>query len=314
MKKALTLILWLGMILSVSAQLDTSRNIYRKPMLGGHAFHMNDQAKSPFIKTYLAGSIGMGNTGTMYFSGYIVGDKVILDFSGQLMFFNAGLEYQQRVNDWLAIYFNYGLVGRVGSDVSTILVDGLNSLSGGSIGWLIRLYHNDRFQLSGTLYLQNLSGSFVDIVGYINDLLDSVPNPEITKNIPVMNGGVGLKGAWAASQTIGVLFETDFLYGESFVRGVNSFFTGISLSGDVDFNPRYQVPVGLNFGYAFSSRPENTLLEFDHTNIFHLRIGYTGSSDFDVGLQFSFYRYELTNIEERRPWVKNTSLGFRLYF
>ncbi len=314
MKKALVAILWLSMTAGVFAQVDTVNNKYRKPMLHDHPFQMADRAKGPFIQSYLTGSIGLGQTGTMTITGLEVGDVVILDFTGELMFGSANLEYQQRVNDWLAIFFTYDLMGRVGLDVSTILVDGVNTLSGASIGWLFRLYHSDKFQLAGTMYLENLSGSFVDVVGYINDVIDSVPDPRVTRNIPVMNGGVGVKGAWAISKTVGMLFETDFLYGESFVRGVNSFFTGISLTGDVDFNPHYHVPVGVDFGYSYSSKPQNTLLEFDHTNIYYFRVAYTGSNDFDVGLQFSFYRYELNNIEQRRPWVKNTSLGFRLYF
>ncbi len=306
-------LLWL-LWLPAGAQTDTAACRYKKPMLNDHPFHISDAARSPFIKTYLAGAIGMGSTGDMSLPGLQVGDKTILQFTGELLFLNGGLDYRQKVNDWLAFFVSYELVGRVGDDIDMMLVDGLNSLSGGDVGWLFRLYHNDKFLLSGTLFLQNMSGSFFDIVGYINDLLDSVPNPQATKNIPVMNGGLGLKGAWAPNQTFGLLFETNFLYGESFARGVKDFFMGLTVSGDVDFNPRYKVPVGINFGYTYSSEPKNTLLEFDNTNILHLRIAYTGSCDYNVGLQFSFFKYELANIEKRRPWVTNTSLGFRLYF
>ena len=302
------------LLLPAPAQIDTSDCRYKKPMLNDHPFHLSEGARSPFIKTYLAGTIGLGSTGNMIVPGLSVGDNIILEFSGELMFVNGGLDYRQKVNDWLAFFLSYELMGRVGTDVSMVLVDGLNSLSGGDIGWLFRLYHDDKFQLSGSLSLQNMSGSFFDIIGYINDVLDSVPNPQATKNIPVMNGGVGFKGAWAPNETFGLLFATDFLYGESFSRGVKDFFMGLSLTGDVDFNPRYEVPVGLNFGYTYSSKPEHTMLEFHSTNILHLRIAYTGSCDYNVGLQFTFYKYELANIEKRRPWVRNTSLGFRLYF
>ncbi len=295
-------------------QVDTSGCKYKKPILLGHPYHLSDRVSSPFIKTYLFGSIGLGTTSMMNVPGLEVGGREILAFTGQLMFLSANLQYQQKVNDWLAIFFNYKLVGRVGSDVGMILVDGFNSLSGADLGWLFRLYHNERFQLSGTMFLQNMSGSFVDIVGYINDLLDSVPNPKATKNIPVMNGGLGFNGAWTLNETVGLLFETRFLYGESFVRGVHSFFMGLGVAVDLDFNPKYGVPVGVNAGYAYSSEPENTLLEFNNTNILDVRIAYTGSCDFDVGLQFSFYRYELQNIEVRRPWVMNTALGFNMYF
>ncbi len=298
-----------------AAQEDTLCPSSRKPVLNGHPFHFGDGVEqSPFTVSYLAGSIGIGNTGTMTLPGIVVGEEEILSFTGELTFFNASLDFRQRVNDWLAFFISYQLMGRVGTDVPTLLVDGLNSLSGGEIGWLVRFCHRDRFILSGTLNLQNMSGSFFDIVGYINDLLDSVPNPKASDRVPVMNGGVGLKAAWSPNASVGFLADADLLYGESFVRGANDFYLSFGLMADIDLMPEYHVPLGFNLGYTFSSMPEHTLMEFDHTNILGLRFEYTGSGDYDVGLQFSFYRYELDNIEVRRPWVKNTALNFRLYF
>ncbi len=301
--------------LSMTAQTDTVVCSVRKPVLKGHSYHFGEKVgESPFLNSYLAGSIGLGNTGTMNIPGIIVGEQEILSFLGELTFFNAYLDYRQRVNDWLALFVTYQLVGRVGTDVPSILVDGLNSLSGGSIGWLFRVYHTDRFLLTGSLSLQNMSGSFFDIVGYINDLLDSVPDPQASQRIPVMNGGLGWKAAWTLNESVGFLTDGDIFYGESFVRGARDIYFSFGIAVDIDLKPEYNVPLGFNMGYTFSSLPQNTLMEFDHTNILSLRFVYTGSNDYDLGLQFSFYRYELDNIEVRRPWVRNTALNFRMYF
>ena len=73
--------------------------------------------------------------------------------------------------------------GRIGTDMATIMADGVNTLSGGDIGWLIRIYKTDKFNLSATANVQNLTGNVINVSGYFEDIINNNPNPALTKKV-----------------------------------------------------------------------------------------------------------------------------------
>lgn len=299
---------------SILAQNDTSDIVLKKPMLNGHSFNSVYTTKSAFIKTYLDAELGIGSTGFLTLPGLKIGDVEILGFTGSVAFATANVSYQQKINDWLAFNLALNVGGRLGTSISTILVDGVNTFSGGSLGWVFRIVKRQKLQMTGDLFVKNLSGSFINILGYVNDIIDSVPHPSVIKNIPVLNVGIGTQGAWAINETWGVQFGADLSYGESFNRGQNNLFSSFNLTGDMDLMPRHNIPLGFALGYMLTSNPEKTYLEFIYTSVFSGKIAYTGSSDFELGLQFIMNKVQLSTQVKKRPMILKAQIDFKLYF
>ncbi len=313
-RKISIFILFLAGFGFVFAQNDTSKIVLKKPMLNGHSFCSFNTTNSAFIKTYLDATMGIGSTGLIELPGIPIGDNEILAFKGKVAFMNVQVKYQQKFNDWLALYATMSIGGRLGTSISTILVDGVNTYNGGSIGWLFRVVKKQKFQMTGNLFVKNLGGNFINLIGYINDIIDDVPNPEVVKYVPVLNAGIGVQGSYAFNETFGLQFSTDISYGESFNRGESDVFSSFSLVGDMDLMPRHQIPVGFGLGYTITSNPETTYLNFIYTNIFSAKFAYTGSSDFEIGLQFTLNTVEVSSSLDKNPMLFKTQLGLRFYF
>ncbi len=299
---------------NVFAQNDTTKIVLKKTMLNGHVFTSINTSKSASINTYLNTELGVGNTGTLNLPGIKIGDYEILSFTGSVTFITAEVDYRQQINDWLALRLGISMGGRMGSNMPTILVDGLNTFNGGSIGWDFRLAQKQKFQMAGSVFLKNISGSFIDIAGYVKDLINDVPFAAVVKNVPVLTVGVGGQGAWAFNKTFGLQFGADFSYGESFNRGEKSFYTSFNISGDMDLMPKRNIPLGFAIGHSISSNPEDTYLELIYTNIYSFKIAYTGSSDFDLGIQFLTNRVKLSEAIDNDPMIFKTQLDFKFYF
>ncbi|MCK5730362.1 MAG: hypothetical protein KAH68_04775 [Draconibacterium sp.] len=299
---------------NVLAQNDTTKIILKKSMLNGHIFNSINTSKSAFINTYLNTELGFGNTGNLDLPGIVIGDNEILSFNGSVTYITVNLDYRQKINDWMAFRLSMSLGGRIGSNISTILVDGLNTYGGVIVGWDFRLVQKQKFQMAGSVFVKNITGSFIDIAGYVNDIIHNAPFPEPVRNIPVLTFGIGNQCAYAFNKTYGMQFGVDFSYGESFNRSEQNFYSSFNISGDMDLMPKKQIPLGFAVGYEISSNPEDTYLEFIHTNIFSGKIAYTGSSDFDLGLQFIMNRVKLSDAITDNPMSVKTQLDFKFYF
>jgi len=300
-----------GIIAAQSA--DPAPEKERSPSLNGHKFLTSTYMRSSFVSTSFMSHVGFGTTSLLEVPGLEIGDYEIFRFQGQIVFFDLDVEYQQRFTPWLAMYFSMKVSGRAGTDVSTMLVDGVNALSGGDIGWLINIMQTEKFNLSGTVSLANLSGSFINISQYIEEIVDDEPYPTLTKTVPSLIAGVGLRSAYAFNPAFGLQANLDYGYGESFERDLTRSFFKLGLMGDVDFNPKRNVPLGLGLGYTLSSAPEVVMNEGGSSNLFLGRIGYTGSDDFELGLQITYYDLNLTRVEGK-SFVTKAMLSFKFYF
>lgn len=304
----------IGVYGSVFAQNDTTKIVLKKSMLNGHIFNSINTSKSAFINTYLNTEISIGSTSNLDLPGINIGDHKIFSFTGSVAFITTNIDYRQKINDWLVLRLAMSVGGRIGSNMSTILVDGLNTFVGSSVGWDFRLVQQQKFQMAGSVFFKNIDGSFIDIAGYIRNLIDDNPFAEAVKNIPVLTAGLGAQGAYAFNKTYGLQFGADFSYGESFDRNEKSFFSSFNISGDMDLMPKKRIPIGFAVGYEISSNPEDTYLEFIYTNIYSGKIAYTGSSDFDLGIQFISHRVKLSERIEKNPMIVKTQLDFKFYF
>jgi len=269
--------------------------------------------RSSFINTSLQADLGFGITSVITVPGIDIGEYNILAFKGQLMFFDVDACYQQRFTPWLAMFMSLKVAGRLGTDMSTIVADGVNTLGGGDIGWLIRIAHTDRLNLSGAVSLTNITGNFINVSEYLEEVINNEPYPSVTKTVPAMFASLGLRGAYAFNPSYGLQANLAYGYGESLERGSSQGYFAIGVLGDLDFNPRRQVPIGLALGYTLSSAPTIVMSDGGPANLFLGKIAYTGSDDFDLGLQFTYYNITLRRVDDR-PYVSKIMLNLKFYF
>ncbi|MCD4735499.1 MAG: hypothetical protein K8R53_05615 [Bacteroidales bacterium] len=283
------------------------------PALNGHSFPSFSYIRSSFINTSLVADIGFGTTSRLKIPGISIGDYEIFSFSGRILFLNVGVQYQQRFTPWLAFNASFRLAGRVGTNMSTILADGVNTISGGEIGWLFRILHKQRFNLSGSLNVRNMVGSFINVKQYFEEVINNNPFPSLTKKVPAMSIGGGLQGAYAFSPVFGIQFFSEYAYGESFERQKTKGFFASGIVGDVDFLPNHKVPIGLALGYTATSAPEIVLSDGGFSNVFMFKIGYTGSEEFELGLQYIYFNTRLLSVD-KKPFISKTMLLLKFYF
>lgn len=300
-------------VATTHAQADGSNPDTKIPTLYDHSFLSMGNYSTSFIFTSLQANLGFGSTSTITVPGISIGDNELLSFQGKIMFFDMNVRYQQRFTPWLALYISFGMGGRVGTSMSTILVDGVNTLSGGSIGWRIRIMKSQRFNLSTSIRLVNLTGNFINVSEYFDDLINNVPNPTVYKTVPSLTIGAGLAGAYAFSPTFGLQFHGEYAFGESFVRETNRGYMSVGVMGDVNFRHAHDVPIGIGLGYSLTSEPEVVMSEGGVSNLFSAKVGYTGSDDFELGLQYNYYNTDVKSVDETL-YVATIGLSLKFYF
>ncbi len=312
-KHVIPFILSLVLCTGIAAQDQAPLPKEKMQVLGGHTFPSILGLRSSFVNTSLMAGMGFGNTSPLKISGIIIDDREILSFEGQMLFYDMNVRYQQRFTPWLALQLSFLVAGRTGTDMSTIMADGVNTLNGGEIGWLVRFLRTDRLNLSANVNVSNLTGNFINVKDYFSDLINNVPDPSITRKVPAMNIGAGVSGAYAFSPAFGLQFNAEYAFGESFERRKNQGYFLATVAGDADFNPRYDVPVGLALSYTLTSAPEIVLSDGGISNVTALKVGYTGADDFELGLQYNYYDVEIRSVDDK-PFVGKVMLQMRFYF
>ncbi len=290
-----------------------NKNQIKVPVLNGHHFLTASHFKSSFINTSLQANLGFGATSVLDIPGIKVGDYHIFGFKGRIMFFNAHVEYQQRFTPWMAMYFTYDMTGRVGTDMSMILADGVNTMSGGEIGIILRLMQSKKLNLSTKINAQNLTGNFINVLEYVEEIIDNNPNPSVIKKVPAMSLEVGLLGAYAFNPTYGIQFHGEVGYGESFERGSSDAYISGGFSAEADLRPSTEIPLGFGLGYSISSAPEVVMNNDGYSNLINAKVGYTGSKEFELGLQYTLYNIHINSIDDD-GYINNIMLMLKFYF
>ncbi len=279
------LFLFTGFYLSYAQ--DSGR---KKFSINGHEFLTSKSIKSAKIETILLSNLSYGSTGQLNSKGIIIDDKEYLSFSGSLLYAGGNFDYQQKINDWFAIYLKLHFLGRLGTQIPTILAEGINTASGFEIGWLGKIYEHKKGYLSGSLFSSRNMGSLIDFTGFIEDIIDEIPNPKIIDVVPVSRLGAGLHYAHAFSETWGTQLELNYFYGETLARNTTSSKVDLGIYVDANFYPKKQIPLGIGMGYNFTSMPESLYRNDKAANIYNLHIAYTKASDFELGLEITYHK------------------------
>ena len=300
-------------LLFVSATIVGQETDSKREMLNGHTFQSSSYFRTSFISTHLEANVGFGSTPALKIKGIFIDDEEILSFEGKVAFVDVAVTYQQRFTPWLAMYLKSNLAGRLGTDMSTIVADGVNTMTGFRIGWLMRVYHNKKLNLSVNVHVANVTGNFINVAQYIKDKINDVPNASVSKKVPILVVDVGFIGAYAFNPTYGIQFFSDLAYGESFERGRSQGYFSAGVLADMDFKPKFNVPIGLALGYVATNDPESISEDSGFSSIFIGKIGYSASKEFELGLQFSYFDVILRSVEGK-SYVTKFMLTLKFFF
>lgn len=179
--------------------------------------------------------------------------------------------------------------------------------------WTIKLNEKEKYQLSGAVLVSNTSGSFIDFVQYIDDLDNNNPNPSISRSVPSTNSGIGLRYAYGLSAMFGLTLSGDIRYGEALIRGNAGFTHRLGMVVDMDLYPKTKIPIGMALSVLNTSIPENVFNETKSSNSGSLKIAFTGSPDFSLGVNINYQVFPVSYTEDKLN-VIGAIINTRYYF
>ena len=285
----------------------------KRPYLGDHGFIPVTYSDMPFTNTYLSIITGFGQTTDLVHQIGSIGNYQPRGLAGEVTFVNMGFSYHQQVRDWLAAYISFGISARISTEMLSILSQGYNTLNSFDIGWHIKLLEGRKYALSTIFELQNHQGNFINVLEYLKDIINNNPNPSINENIPVLAFATGLRFAYGLSDLIGFRVSTNLAYGQSYKRGENGFSFNAGGGIDLDFYPRYSLPIGVVLYYTISSMPDFVYVENEQAQMIRAKIAYTRSKEFSFGLEYSYMKVPLLNQQENTS-LQSAAITIRFYF
>lgn len=285
-----------------SANQDTNSEI-TLPVLNNHKFIVNNHVRSPFIKTYFNNTLGVGTALDLQVPILDINGEPAIGLRGNLYFIGINFEYQYAVNDWLAVFTNFGIVSRIGDGAQAILAQGINATNTFELGWLMRVFETDRSLLSASVNLWNNSGTVINIYDYLKRIIDEggiSPDNELIISRNFVQLGVGLRYAWAINDLFGLNALGEFAYGESVDRrNEREIFYNLAISSDFDLMKISNVPIGFSLGLKLSSflSGSDTSIKGNISSIF-LKTAYTGEDDFLIGIDLFWRRMPMGQIDQ----------------
>jgi hypothetical protein len=284
-----------------------------RPHLAGHSFVENNLVTSPFVRTFVSNTLGLGKIHNLDIPVQDIDGEPVTGLTGDLMLAILSLEYQYAIREWIALRVSFNMVGRLGTDVGALLSEGVTMTSGFELGWLVRLREGEKTSLGLDLAISNRSFTGINISKFIDDILADQPASLVSK-APSMRGYGGIRYAWAASSLVGVTANGILGYGESLDRTQSSqTFGRLGAAVDFDIAGATSLPLGAVLGYSFDTFPEftNDVSDGLHTGL--IRISYMGREDFLLSLDFG---WEVFSSNAETKDVKGSTLGFemRYYF
>ena len=318
----LLIILQLNMKVLYGQEISDIENVNPKsnytviPVLGEHKFMANSIVKDPFFKTYIRNSVGIGQALDLDIPIVEIGENQVLGLRGDLVFASLDFEYQHAVKDWLAVWGRFNILARIGNDTQALLSTGITAGTGFEFGWLFKLMKKDNTMLSLSLSLENGNATIINLLKYINKIIDDdySYNNSLVNNVQSLRGGSALRFAWSVSKLFGFYATGELLYGQSAeVRGESQFFYNIGGVLDFDLNAVSDLPFGILVGYSQTNLQSSSDKTTGDLSTLFFRIGYNKTSDFSIGIESSFNKIPVEMIDQTIN-AGLTKIMLRYYF
>jgi hypothetical protein len=256
------------------------------PQMHGHEFVQLPLVGLPFVNSTFHTRLGVSSTNgiTIPLPDFL--PDTLRGLTGELVYVNLAFKYNQRIKDWISFYAEVNINVRSGTELGSIISEGINTLTGGKTGVVFRLLEKPRHYLSGSVEVSNYDANIIDIGQFVKDIIENNPDPSITKDAPALSVGIAARYAFAWTKVIGVVANGRLLYGENIVRGDDAFRAEVSTAVDLNFKSK-GVPLGLVIGYQLTSAPEIVYVEDELARTAAFKLAYTGAPNFLVGIEIN---------------------------
>ncbi len=204
---------WLAGAAADAGAQQRSESLQRQ-FRGGHRFIHNALVPSPNISSFVRASLSFGESPAPQVPIFVIGGVDLSSLQGDLLFAGMDFEYQHAVKSWIAVRARFRMIARLGNEVSSLLSAGVTASTGFELGWLVKLVRTDRLMLSGSLEVSSNKTTILDLLGFVEDVLDTVP-ARLVRNTPSARGGAGLRFAYGVSPLFGFTTFVSGGYGES---------------------------------------------------------------------------------------------------
>jgi len=315
----LTMIVFLPAVstYSLRGQVDSGRSTIQGPRLGEHLFSPLAGRPNPFIRTVTTVNTGGGISTTLRLPVVELGDVATIAPVGGLAVAVLTARHEQAIKDWFSVHGELQVVGRLGTNVVSLLAQGVNTAIAFELGWNVRILENDRWSIVTGLRLRDGSFTSIDVRRFAEGLIDSgyvTENNRLLDTKPVMRASIDVRPAWTISRAFGLYSVLNFGVEEPRVRGGNY---GTIVDGLValsaDWNPVIEVPIGTTVGIEYRQTSEIAASGDGAAKNIFLRLGYTGADEFGLGAQVLLNILPLEGVEDQVTFM-TAVIDMRFYF
>jgi hypothetical protein len=202
----------------------------------------------------------------------------------------------------------------LGSDFGTLIKQGVNYATVFDIGWMVRVYREEKLAVSASFQVTNGDYSFISISNFVNDIIDDIPGASIILSNNSLYGLGGVRAAYGVNNLLGFNIVADLGYGETIQRELdNKWFTILGFNADLNFSNYINTPIALSLGYLYSTYPENNEDVIFSNNIIITELSYIGRTNFILGLEFAFSKEQIKS-DQSTVWLNTTMFSMRYLF
>ena len=285
------------------------------PRLGEHTFVPNRLIRSPFVQSYIRSTTGIGTSSKVQVPLITLPDSTVLDLETSVTAATISFEFQYAIKDWVAVWGNMQIIGRLGTSTEALLSEGITGVGSFELGWLFKLWEDERNSLSLDLYSQRNQGTFINLLDWLSGIIEDgalLPGNTLVRSRDSMRGVGALNYAHAFSPLLGLTAGAGLGYGEKLNRsGDNTFSHEIGTGLSCNLAATTSVPLGLFLGYSFSNVTVAGDGRSDNVQTLDLRINYMGFDDFVVGLDMGVTSTPVKGLDES---VKSSVVTFDLQY
>lgn len=284
----------------------------RIPTLNGHIFTPMIDSYSPFIATSIRMGIGIAQTEDIEYYAIRIGDYELLSLEGNILFSDMSVQYQQRIKNWLAIFAEYHFTARIGTEFSSLFIEGINTVNEFDLGWVMKVYQNEKHIISTHFSINNVTAKFMSFENVIGNITTD-STVALSQTIPSLIGAVGVRYAWVPNSIIGIGLLSEISYGEALTRSKTRFFFKLGPRIDIDLSSKTRIPLGIALNYYITTSPAFAQVKERNTQLLKLKLAYIGANDFIMGLGFAWGKIPV-NSTDRNLNASFGSLELNYFF
>lgn len=300
-----------------STDAPAERVVVKGPRLGEHLFSPLAGVQLPFIRTATTLNVGAGTSFGLQLPLFEVGGEPVYASVGELAVVGFTARHEQAIKPWISFYVALQLNGRLGTNVTSLLGQGINTVTGFDLGWNVRILEDDRWSIITGIGLEDGSYTTIDIQRWAEGIADS---GYVTASNQLFDTKPALKLQWTSSvahtfnRTLGLYGNVTAGVGEPKTRGGNyNLLLDALVALSVDWNPVIEIPVGTTVGVEYRENPEISGANEGAYKNMYLRLGYTGDDAFGLGVQLAYQLAAINGAVDQVGFIAGV-LDMRFYF